>query len=66
MADSRISASKAGYMELIGAKKDGDCRKVDVSAGVSLERGCCNLFYPELRTTKVFSCCTCEYQKPKY
>ncbi len=64
MRDSRIPASKAGYMELVGAKKDGDCRKVNVSGGVSLERGCCNEFERESRYTTKFSCGTCTFQKP--
>ena len=65
MADSRIPQSKAGYMELVGAKKDADCRKVNVSGGVSLERACCDHFQPESRYTTKFSCGTCSYQKPK-
>ena len=65
MADNRFTSSEAGYMELVGARKDGECSKVKVSGGVSLERGCCNKFERESRYTTKFSCGTCEYQKPK-
>lgn len=65
MPDSRIPASKAGYMELVGAKKDGDCSKVNVQGGISFERGCCNEFERESRYTTKFSCGTFEYQRPK-
>lgn len=44
---SRVTSEAAGYMELAGAKKDADCEIVQVSGGVSKERGCCNLFKPE-------------------
>jgi hypothetical protein len=60
---NRLSAAQAGYMELEGAKKDGDCRKVEVKGGISKELGCCNEFQPEEKTTKRFSCGTCEYHK---
>jgi len=65
MADTRLNASEAGYMELVGAHKDGECSKVRVNGGISLERGCCNRFEPESHYTTKFSCGTCEYQKPK-
>lgn len=65
MADSRMSASEAGYMELTGAKKDGDCSRVNVHGGVSFERGCCNKFERQSRYTTKFSCGTCKFQKPK-
>lgn len=61
MTDSRMSASAAGYMELVGARKDGDCSKVEVSGGLSKERGCCNEFKPETRMTTKFSCGTCRF-----
>ena len=65
MADTRINGTEAGYMELVGAKKDAECSKVKVNGGISLERGCCNKFERESRYTTAFSCGTCEYQKPK-
>lgn len=65
MADTRISAKEAGYMELVGAKKDGDCEKVAVKGGISLERGCCNEFQREAVLTTKFSCGTCEYKLEK-
>ncbi len=65
MSDSRMSAKEAGYMTLIGAKPDGDCSKVNVPSGVSLERGCCNLFSRESRHTTKFSCGTCSFQEKK-
>lgn len=57
----KVSGAQAGYMELPGAVKDGDCRKVDVAGGVSKKRACCNHFHPENKSTTVFSCGTCEY-----
>lgn len=57
----RLSAAQAGYMELVGAVKDADCKKVAVKGGVSKELGCCNEFQPEAKTTKQFRCGVCEY-----
>lgn len=54
----RMSADAAGYMELEGAQKDGDCQKVAVEDGISKELGCCNEFDPQPKTQK-FSCGTC-------
>ena len=65
MADNRMTAEQAGYMELEGAKKDGDCHKVNVSGGVSLELGCCNEFEPKAPTVKRFQCEGCKYHKDK-
>jgi len=62
--DKKIPSAKAGYMELVGAKKDGDCRKVEIAGGVSLPLGCCNYFDPEAPETSKFSCGTCEYKLP--
>lgn len=59
----RLTAAQAGYMELASAKKDADCRKVEVAGGISKELGCCNEFQPEARTTKRFRCGDCEYRK---
>lgn len=60
----RISSAKAEYMELEGAEKDADCKKVEVEGGVSSELGCCDKFSPEDGAQK-FSCGTCEYLIPK-
>jgi hypothetical protein len=53
-----MSAEAAGYMELDGAQKDGDCNKVAVPNGLSRDLGCCNEFDPVPKTQK-FSCGTC-------
>jgi hypothetical protein len=57
----KIPEAQAGYMELQGAVKDGDCSKVDVQGGVSLDRGCCNEFEPQDETTDTFDCGNCKY-----
>lgn len=57
----RVSASEAGYMELSGASKDKDCKKVQVKGGVSAKLGCCNLYQPEDKGVKEFRCGVCEY-----
>lgn len=62
-SDSRMPASAAGYMELRGAKKDGDCHIVKVEGGISKARGCCNEFKPESHFTTKFSCGTCRFEK---
>lgn len=56
----RVDSKIAGYMELPGAQKDGDCVRVKVAGGISKRLGCCNLFEPE-KGVKLFSCGTCEY-----
>jgi hypothetical protein len=48
-------------MELAGAQKDGDCSKVDIQGGVSLDKGCCNFFEPQDEQVDRFSCGTCKY-----
>src|SRR5438128_9976417 len=58
----KVSAQASGYMELEGAKKDGDCAIVEVKNGISKELGCCNLFDPK-RGVKLFSCGTCTYEE---
>ena len=63
--DARLSAAQAGYMELRGAAKDADCRKVEVQGGISSELGRCNEFSPEATDTKQFRCGDCEYRKGK-
>ena len=57
----RVPAEKAGYMELEGAEKDSDCRKVEVQGGVSSKLGCCNFFEHEQEQPQQFRCGTCEY-----
>lgn len=59
----RMNASAAGYMELKGATKDGDCKKVYVKGGISKQLGCCNEFQPESSSVKQFRCGMCEYLK---
>lgn len=61
----KFTAKEVDYMELVGAKKDGECSIVDVPGGISFERGCCNEFERESRYTTKFSCGTCEYQRQK-
>lgn len=57
----RITAQEAGYLELPGAKKDSDCSVVEVSGGVSSQRGCCNSYAWRSRNPKNFSCGECKY-----
>ena len=59
---SRLTAAQAGYMELAGAVKDGDCKKVKVEGGISKERGCCNEFQPEDGKVAQFRCGKCVYE----
>lgn len=58
----KISSQAAGYMELEGAKKDGDCRIVQVDGGISKERGCCNLFLHKDGKSLEFRCGTCHFE----
>jgi hypothetical protein len=58
---SKIPSAQAGYMELHGARKDADCRKVEVAGGVSKRLGCCDEFHPESDKTQHFCCGDCEY-----
>jgi hypothetical protein len=60
MPDVRVSAQTAGYMELDGARKDGDCYLVQVKGGVSFMLGCCNLFNPD--KAKQFQCGSCTHR----
>jgi len=57
----KLSSKAADYMELTGAKKDGDCSKVAVKGGVSKERGCCNYYQPRNHQVIAFKCGVCEY-----
>jgi len=59
--NARISAKAAEYMELSGAVKDADCKKVNVPGGVSKKLGCCDRFQPENKAVQEFRCGTCEY-----
>jgi hypothetical protein len=59
----RLTAAQAGYMELEGAAKDGDCRIVHEKGGISKKLGCCNNFQPEKADTCKFSCGTCGFVK---
>jgi hypothetical protein len=61
----RIDAKTAGYLELPGAQKDGDCVRVEVSRGISKQLGCCNLFEFDKGRRKLFSCGTCEYVRER-
>jgi hypothetical protein len=58
--NKRIGEQAAGYLELDGARKDGDCSTVEVSGGISRDGGCCNNWTPE-SDAKNFSCGTCEF-----
>ena len=60
-SDERESAASAEYMELRGAKKDGDCTKVKVDGGVSLDLGCCDRFKPKAANTQRFRCEDCRF-----
>ena len=67
--DRRVTARSVDYTELPGAKKDADCRHVEVPDGVSTNLGCCNDFEYEKGKPKQFRCGTCEYVvigKPDY
>jgi hypothetical protein len=61
----RISGAQAGYMELKGAVKDGDCHKVAVPGGISKRRGCCNEFKPKCAETDEFRCGECHFVEIK-
>ncbi len=61
----RMTPEEAGYMELSGAKKTGDCKIVAVPGGVSFQLGCCNEFEAFDESVQKFSCGTCEYRKSK-
>ena len=64
-SSKRLTAAQAGYMELAGAQKDADCRKVAVDGGISSELGCCDEFQPEAKDTNRFRCGDCKYRKEK-
>ena len=58
LAETKVSQSHAGYMELSGAAKDADCEIVE--GRISTKLGCCNLFDPESGAQE-FRCGTCEF-----
>ena len=64
MSDNRMDAKSAGYMELQGARKDADCKKVAVPGGVSEHLGCCNEYRP-VPKARYFECGLCEYVKKR-
>jgi hypothetical protein len=57
----KLDKDYAGYMELAGAKKDGDCKIVFVDGGISKDLGCCNLYHP-VDGAKKFNCGQCKYE----
>ncbi len=57
----KLDANYSGYMELEGAKKDGDCKIIYVDGGISKELGCCNLYHPK-DGAKRFNCGQCKYE----
>jgi len=61
LSGKRIPSAQAEYMELSGAQKDRDCKKVYVKGGVSSKLGCCDKFQPENKSVSQFRCGTCEY-----
>ena len=65
MSFFKIPSAKAGYMELRGARKDANCRKVEVAGGVSKQLGCCNYFQPKKDSVQQFDCGNCEYVKSR-
>lgn len=64
LRSKRLSSGEAGYMELRGAKKDGDCEIVDVTGGISLRKGCCNEFKPQSGADE-FRCGECVHSRRK-
>lgn len=59
--DNRKTAKEVDYMELPGAVKDADCRRVRVEGGVSKQLGCCNDFKLNPDGSRLFSCGTCKF-----
>lgn len=58
--DARMSPDAAGYMELPGAVKDGDCQRVRVADGISQKLGCCNEYRPG-KDSDEFRCGECKF-----
>jgi hypothetical protein len=63
LADLRVSAATAEYMELAGARKDADCEHVRVDGGVSSRLGCCDAYTPP-PWSQEFRCGTCTHLIP--
>jgi hypothetical protein len=61
LGKEKVSEEAAGYMELEGAEKDGECQIVHAENGVSLEKGCCNLYKPDPGADE-FKCGECKYR----
>lgn len=59
-----MTPSAAGYMELEGATKAGDCDKVEVEGGVSKLLGCCNEYKPQSGAAQ-FRCGLCTHVREK-
>lgn len=57
---TKVTAQAAGYMELGGAVKDGSCSIVNVTGGISLRKGCCNLYRPKAAADE-FRCGECKF-----
>jgi hypothetical protein len=62
-ADGRVSAEAAGYMELDGAQKDGDCSRVNVAGGVSSKLGICREQFEPQEGAREFECGSCQFYK---
>lgn len=60
--DDRVAGENAGYMELEGAKKDGDCHLVRVHNGISKELGCCSIYEPR-KGADEFNCGHCIHER---
>jgi signal peptide peptidase SppA len=60
-ADGKTSAAAAGYMELAGAEKDGQCDVVEVAGGVSLDSGMCRKLFDAESDADEFCCEECTH-----
>lgn len=59
---TKIPSPLAVYMELPAAQKDAECTVVEVEGGVSMQKGCCNLWEGIAgESPATFSCGTCQY-----
>ena len=58
----KIPSQLVVYMELPGAKKDGECLLVEVAGGISMQHGCCDIWddIPGENAAS-FQCGTCIY-----
>lgn len=57
----KLTEEYAGYMELEGAQKDGNCLIVRVDGGISKEKGCCNVYTPKPGAER-FGCGQCKFE----